>query len=483
MSLSASEIALALEELSPWCEGAKISKIRGQGDWDLYLELRKDRETRHLLLSVHPKASRLHFASRPPGTGEDPSAFVQLLRARLEGGWVEKIWQVEGDRLVEISCQGRSARGEEAPVSYSLLCRLMGIRSGVLLLEPSGRVLGSLGKAEGATSKGKAVSLRSFPPRDFFEKGEGTLSERIAAHYEELLSRAQEEEERASWLRALERERGRVRRLREKLSSGLERTGDPAVFRERGELLKAYAAKIRKGEKKAVLEAFEGPGRVVEIELDPKLSAGENADEYFRQAKRAERARREIGARLSELEKRDASLGNLEKDWEKLSSEEVSARARELSLSPGKGGAPSQKSAAPEEEPKTRRAFDRLRIRPQEHVSPAGKKIFVGRTAQENDVLTTKFARPHDYFFHAVGTSGAHVIVRLEKRETLDPETLRLAARLALEKSGFSKSGRGEVGYAECRHVRKRRGDPPGAVHVVGPMKTVWVELAAGKKA
>jgi predicted ribosome quality control (RQC) complex YloA/Tae2 family protein len=97
--------------------------------------------------------------------------------------------------------------------------------------------------------------------------------------------------------------------------------------------------------------------------------------------------------------------------------------------------------------------------------SPTGHTVLVGRSAEENDILSLKLARPHDFFFHVAGQSGSHVIVLVEESGTqLDRDTIRFAASLAAAFSSARAARQVSVHYASCADVSKRRGQPPGEV-------------------
>jgi predicted ribosome quality control (RQC) complex YloA/Tae2 family protein len=97
--------------------------------------------------------------------------------------------------------------------------------------------------------------------------------------------------------------------------------------------------------------------------------------------------------------------------------------------------------------------------------SPSGFTILVGRSAEENDILSLKLARPRDVFFHVSGQSGSHVIVLVpEPGVELDRDTIRFAASLAAAFSSARAARQVSVHYASCADVSKRRGQPPGEV-------------------
>lgn len=110
--------------------------------------------------------------------------------------------------------------------------------------------------------------------------------------------------------------------------------------------------------------------------------------------------------------------------------------------------------------------------------SPDGLTVLVGRNATDNDILTFKLGSPDDWWLHAAGTSGAHVVVRNPDRlKRLPRDTLRFAAALAAGYSGARSAGRMAVHVAHCADVRKPRGAPPGTVSV-GRTRTVFATPA-----
>ncbi|HEY6262359.1 MAG TPA: NFACT family protein, partial [Nitrospiraceae bacterium] len=70
MSLTASEIAKVMGELSPALTGGWIQKIYQPADRTILLEIRAQGRTHRLLISCDQKAARLHFTT---------SAFQNLL--------------------------------------------------------------------------------------------------------------------------------------------------------------------------------------------------------------------------------------------------------------------------------------------------------------------------------------------------------------------------------------------------------------------
>jgi predicted ribosome quality control (RQC) complex YloA/Tae2 family protein len=91
--------------------------------------------------------------------------------------------------------------------------------------------------------------------------------------------------------------------------------------------------------------------------------------------------------------------------------------------------------------------------------------VLVGRTAEDNDVLTLKLASPRDFWLHVAAGSGSHVVVRNpEGLERMPKETEQFAASLAAGFSKAKKGGRVAVHVCRCEDVSKPRGFAPGKV-------------------
>lgn len=97
--------------------------------------------------------------------------------------------------------------------------------------------------------------------------------------------------------------------------------------------------------------------------------------------------------------------------------------------------------------------------------SPDGFRVLVGKSAEDNDLLSLKLAEPEDFWFHLAGDSGSHVVVRNPDRiDRLPRETERFAAALAAGYSKAKNAGRVAVHACRAADVGKRRGQPPGEV-------------------
>lgn len=100
-------------------------------------------------------------------------------------------------------------------------------------------------------------------------------------------------------------------------------------------------------------------------------------------------------------------------------------------------------------------------------VSPDGLVILVGRTAEDNDIVTFKLGAPRDFWLHVATGPGSHVVVRNpDGLDRLPRDTQRLAAALAVRHSKAKAGGRTAVHLTTCGEVAKPRGFAAGKVTI-----------------
>ena len=97
---------------------------------------------------------------------------------------------------------------------------------------------------------------------------------------------------------------------------------------------------------------------------------------------------------------------------------------------------------------------------------PGDWTLLVGATDDGNDYLSTTIAEPDDWWFHADGVPGSHVILRAKTTEEPGRETLRQAAAVAAYHSKARAAGTAKVHCTRARYVTKPRGVKIGTVRV-----------------
>lgn len=229
--------------------------------------------------------------------------------------------------------------------------------------------------------------------------------------------------------------------------------------RNHANVLMAYASTVTRGVSQVTLSDFEGNS--LQIDLDARLTAMENADRLFNEARRQERALRRIPLLIAEASREYGRL------------EALLARARNGELS----AADLKEIAARPPVAAQQRNVEKLPYR--RYRTSGGLEVRVGRNAKANDELTLLHSSPRDIWLHARHAGGAHVVLRWHDADANPPvKDIAEAAALAAFHSAARTSGTVPVDYARRKYVRKPRKSPPGTV-VMERAKTIFVEPSA----
>jgi len=97
-----------------------------------------------------------------------------------------------------------------------------------------------------------------------------------------------------------------------------------------------------------------------------------------------------------------------------------------------------------------------------------GWQIFVGKTDEDNDLVSFQLATPKDYWFHISTLPGSHTLLRAPEGVTTPPDKAHIQAAAAVA-AYFSKgrnAGLCTVDYCLACHVSKPRGAKAGSVNI-----------------
>ncbi|GBU22310.1 hypothetical protein R80B4_02217 [Fibrobacteres bacterium R8-0-B4] len=215
-------------------------------------------------------------------------------------------------------------------------------------------------------------------------------------------------------------------------------------------------------------------GETETIALNPALDALENAELLYKKARKGRRGYETAAANVTETAAAVDKLSGIidaiegivsEKEPQDLDDGDVE-RVTEIAVEflPDIGGPSGGKKKPVEPQvPFKRYVID-------------GWEIYLGKNSEQNDELSTKFAKPSDIWLHVAAHAGSHVIIR-HKKDTPNPpkDVIHKAAQLAVWYSKARHTSYAEVHVTEARFVRKRRHAPPGEV-IAERCKAVRVE-------
>ncbi len=105
----------------------------------------------------------------------------------------------------------------------------------------------------------------------------------------------------------------------------------------------------------------------------------------------------------------------------------------------------------------------KITSKPFHYLSSDGFHIYVGKNNYQNEELTFKMATGNDWWFHAKGIPGSHVIVKCDGKELPD-RAFEEAGALAAYYSSGRDNDKVEIDYIQKKHVKKAAGGAPGFV-------------------
>ncbi len=474
--LSLVELERVAQALNDQLVGARVERwvepARGRLAVTLYRGA--DREPRKLVLGIdaRPELARLSLLQRLPGAPDRMPAFAAYLRAHLSRARLESVSLRGEDRQLMLRFSAREGH-------YTLLLSIFGRRSNVYLLDEEDRLLQALRplaetRAELALGDPWLDPGRGAPQRgaDRFEGEAGLeLLASIESCYAEEIGERTTDEERRLLLAALKKERRTAARRLERIEAELAEADEATTLQRDGELLKANLGRIEQGAASVTVEDFE-TGEPVEIKLDPRLAPKANLEAIFKRYQKLLRRLTKAGGQVAEAQEKVDALEALAAEVQ--DSADVSpllARDEVKRLLARHDSRPAATSVVEERKaPALPAAYRNLprKLHPRRYRSGEGLEIWVGRSDEANDVLTTRLARGKDLFFHLAGAPGSHVILRTEGREDPPAESVLDACELAVHFSKQKNAGRADVHVVPIHNVKKPKGAKRGLVYVTG---------------
>lgn len=221
-----------------------------------------------------------------------------------------------------------------------------------------------------------------------------------------------------------------------------------------GELITAYGYNVEEGSKQMTALNYY-TNEEVTIPLDPTITPIENAKKYFDKYSKLKRTYEALTKFTEETKEELEHLESISAALDIALQEEDLIQLKEELMEYGymkrkfvsKKDAKKQKSAS----------------KPFHYISSDGFHMYVGKNNFQNDELTFKFAVGNDWWFHAKGMAGSHVIVKTNGEELPD-RTFEEAGKLAAYYSKARELSKAEIDYTEKKNVKKPNGGKPGFV-------------------
>ena len=217
-------------------------------------------------------------------------------------------------------------------------------------------------------------------------------------------------------------------------------------YRIYGELLNTYGYELKGGEKSFKCINYYDNEEIT-IPLDPQLTARENAQKHFDKYNKLKRTYEALSQLTMETKAEVDHLESVSSALDIALEENDLVQIKEELIEYGYIRRKRTDKKA------------KSKSKPFHYRSSDGYDIYVGKNNYQNDELTFKFATGNDWWFHAKGMPGSHVIVKSNNEELPDR---------VFEEAGYYSKGREdekvEIDYLQKKNVKKPNGAAPGFV-------------------
>ncbi|MDO4805563.1 MAG: NFACT RNA binding domain-containing protein [Lachnospiraceae bacterium] len=255
--------------------------------------------------------------------------------------------------------------------------------------------------------------------------------------------------------------------LRHLVSTALDRTNKKFLIQEKqmadtekkdkyriyGELLNTYGYEAKEGDKELRAVNYY-TGEPITIPLDPTLTPAMNAQKYFERYNKLKRTADALGTQIEETNDDREQLESCLMAIDLAESEQDLAEIRRELADYGFAQRKSSQKGRSRE----------AKQKPLAYLSSDGYTMYVGRNNYQNEEVTFKIGNGNDWWFHAKGMPGSHVIIKGNGKGELPDRAYEEAAALAAWYSSGRKAPKVEIDYTQRKNLHKKNGGKPGFV-------------------
>ena len=143
------------EELNALYSGGKIDKVYQPQQDTIVLNLRSHQARGSLLLSASANNPCAYITEKKFQNPVTPPNFCMLLRKHVESTVIQKIYQIEMDRILCIEVEGYNDLFDK--VKKTLIIEMMGRHSNIILLDENGKIVDALKRINHSTSRVREI--------------------------------------------------------------------------------------------------------------------------------------------------------------------------------------------------------------------------------------------------------------------------------------------------------------------------------------
>lgn len=494
--LNCNEINLVLNELD--LTGAFIQEII-QPTYDvLSLYTYKEGQAKTVFICLAQNECRINETRRKITKNDKPLRFMEFLRAHIKGCRINSCSQIGYERIIKmelsrtIYAEDKSAKeninhirlgstafntsknaysisdtqeeNQETIENYILYIKLWNNAANVILCDESNKILETMYRRpkknemkdeffiEPEIDFAKYIDIEQrFPvrniPQEYIDEAAqfnktvsfNSFIDQWYSEHAATLSREALLEKAEKWYNIVRSKReNALNNLLEKQKS----FENADQLKHQGDLILSYGYLISGDSKFLECEEYE-TGKTVRLVIDPKKSAHENADEYYKNYKKAQSGAKEL---IHDIEIAKKQLEKLESQYSEILNEKNPVKIEQML----------RHDSTPKQQLKKKH--------PGLDYTVNGWLIYVGRDANENDELLRHYVKGDDLWLHTRDFPGGYVFVKARKGKTVPLDILLDAGNLAVYYSKARKNTKVDLYYTHVKYLRRAKNGPKGLV-------------------
>lgn len=256
----------------------------------------------------------------------------------------------------------------------------------------------------------------------------------------------------------LKRARNKLQKQKEEMLESANRE----LYKVYADLISSNIHKITKGQKSVTLENFYDDMNEINVPLDQKLSAVQNAQKYYKRYQKMKQ--RELLLEKQIIYTED-EINYLELVMDAIDRTDDVKNLDEIYFE-------LVKNKYIKKDKKIKNKPKKIVIHSIDYDDTS--KVYYGKNNLQNEYITFKVADKNDVWMHVKGFPGSHVVIKCDGYPSDD--LLIFAAEIAAKNSKAKDSNKVDVDYTTRKNVKKHPSGKTGLVNYVS-FKTITVDL------
>lgn len=157
MSLDGIAMRALSHSLEDALDGGRIDKISQPNATSIVMTIRAKGKNQKLYATINPQSARVSLTKGQFESPLTPPQFCMVLRKHIQSAVIEKIYQMDWERMIAFDLRGRNEIGEVT--TFTMIFETMGKNSNIILLDNEGTILDAI-KRVGANTN----TVRQFQP-------------------------------------------------------------------------------------------------------------------------------------------------------------------------------------------------------------------------------------------------------------------------------------------------------------------------------